>query len=600
MHPANHALARIFSDMSALYRYLGPAERFREIAYAKAARTLDNMKEDIRLYCREHNPDDIPGVGESMAEKILEFIRGGKVGLYEDLKKKVPFELLDLMHINGLGPATLKTIHENLGIETKEAFIHALESGAMEKIKGFGKARIEAIRRGMKLHKSGESRLPLHTALELSDKILSELKTIRQISRIEVAGSLRRRKETIGDIDILMATSPKERSRVMELFLAMPFVKKILAKGETKASITEADFDKQVDLRIVNEEEWGAALLYFTGSKEHNIRLRTLARDRGWKINEYGVFDLKTAERIAGKTEEEIYRLFDFSFIPPELREDRGELNLAADHKIPDLIEKSDIRGDLHLHSDSSDGNSGILQLAQFAMKNYPYDYIVITDHSKSERIAGGMDEAEFLKQIQEIDALNLQLGKDFIKKGAEVDILQDGSLDLDDQLLSKLDWVCASIHSGFGKDNTERLLKACHHPLVHCIGHPTGRLIGKREAYRADWKKVFETAARTGTALEINAQPDRMDLNDEMARQAIEAGVKLVISTDSHLPENLEFMKEGVFIARRAGCTSGDILNTGYWKRLEKFTAEKKSKAEKKESFISSLFKYEYITEPF
>ena len=590
MFPANHALARIFSEMAAMYRYMGSSERFREVAYARAARTIDNFSEDIIQFAQTKNPDDIPGVGESIAVKIKEYIRTGAVALHHELKKQVPYELLDLMNITGLGPQTLKNIHKNLKINTKEEFIQALESGKIAGLPGFGLKKTDNIRRSLKLWKENGERMLLHHARQLGENILRELKSIRGIMKAEVAGSLRRKKETIGDIDILVACQPLARQRVMDLIMALTFVKKILARGDTKASFIMADFDRQVDIRIVNPEEWGAALLYFTGSKEHNIHLRTLARDRGWKINEYGVFDLKNNRCIAGKTEEEIYNLFDFQFIPPELRENRDEFELASDHAIPRLIEPEDIRGDLHIHSKYSDGNSGIPELAKYARQNLDYEYLVITDHSKSERVAGGMDEAGFEKQMKEIDALNAELGKKFIKKGVEADILSDGTPDLSDDLLSEMDWVCASIHSGFSHDNTERLIKACHHPHVHCIAHPAGRLIGKRSGYPVDWKRVFEAAAETGTAMEINAQPDRMDLTDELARQAREAGVKLVISTDSHMPENMAFMEEGVAIARRAGCTKEDILNTRSWKELAEFSSRKKEAV--KGNFFSNLFR--------
>ena len=550
-------------DMSNIYRYLGAAERFRSTAYAKAAQSIDGLKEDVTTYLSQQTTEDIPGIGESIAEKIGEYVKTGKIRKYEELKRKVPLELLELMNVSGFGPQTLKQIHRELKISTKEALIKAIEDGRISRLKGFGPKKVENMKRGLKLQKQASERMPLWKAMQIGERIVNQLRVLEEIREIELAGSIRRGKETIGDIDILIACDPAHRRKVIEFFTRVPDVKVVLAKGETKASILIKERNVQVDLRVINDQEWGAALLYFTGSKEHNIYLRTLAREKGLKISEYGVFDASSQKRLAGKNEKEIYDLFGLQFIPPELREMRDEFELAAKRKIPRLIELEDIKGDMQMHSTWSDGSMDIEPLARFVMKNYPYEFIVLTDHSKSSRIAHGMDEREFLKEIREIERINKKLGKNYILKGVEVDILADGSLDLKDDLLRKMDWVCASIHSGFTKDNTERLVKACQHPLVHCIGHPTGRLIGKREPYKADWEEVFKAAAKAGTAMEINAQPDRMDLKDELARQAVEAGVKLTISTDSHTAAQFAFMKLGVLVARRAGCKKGNVLNT-------------------------------------
>jgi DNA polymerase (family 10) len=388
---------------------------------------------------------------------------------------------------------------------------------------------------------------------------------------------VRRRKETIGDIDILVTCARGDRKKVIDAFVSLKDKKTVLAKGDTRASIILKSYGRQVDLRIVNDYEWGAGLLYFTGSKEHNVHLRTLAKEKNLKINEYGVFRIEDEKRVAGETEEEIYKLFGFQYIPPELREMHGEVEKAAKRRLPKLIDLKDIRGDMQMHSTWSDGEMDISELAEYVLKNYNYEYIVLTDHSQAARVAGGMNESEFRQQVKKIDAINKKLGKSFSKKGVEVDILANGKLDLADSLLAEMDWVCASIHSGFKKDNTERLIRACENPYVNTIGHPSGRLIGMREAYPVDWKKVINAAAQTGTALEINAEPDRMDLNDDLARMAREAGVMLTISTDSHSANNYEFMKLGVFVARRAWCTAGDILNTRSWKEIEKFVRAKR-----------------------
>jgi DNA polymerase (family 10) len=332
-----------------------------------------------------------------------------------------------------------------------------------------------------------------------------------------------------------------------------------------------------VDVRLVQEQQYGAALLYFTGSKEHNVKLRERAKQKGWKLNEYGLFDLKSHRQLAGRTEEQIYALLGLQYIPPELREDRGEWEAAAQHTMPVLVDQRQIRGDLQMHSRWSDGAENIAAIAGYVVKTFPhYEYIVITDHSPSERIAHGLQPADFRKQFREIETFNRQLGRNFVKKGVEVDILPDGRMDLPDDLLAEMDWVVAAIHSGLTEDNTQRLCKACEHPLVHCIAHPSGRLIGKREPYPVDWTKLFIKLAETSTAIEINAQPERLDVKDDLVKQAIESGVKVVISTDAHSLPQLHYMNLGVAVARRGWCTKKDVLNTGSWDKIEAFKKQK------------------------
>lgn len=579
MSDINRQLSNIFKDMSSIYQYMGGDERFRALAYLKASRAIGTLQEDISVFVKKDSLEEIPGIGESIAEKIKEFVKTGKIKKYEELKKRVPHGIMEMLEIKGFGPQSLKTIHEKLNINSKEELIAAMNDGRISSIKGFGRKKVENMLRGLKLHKVVEERMLLWNALQLGERIVTELKQLKEVKQIDLAGSLRRKKETIGDIDILVACAQKDRKKIVNRFTSVDFAKEVLVKGDTKASIILKENNRQTDLRIVDENEWGSALLYFTGSKEHNIHLRTIAKEKGMKISEYGVYRVKDDKRVAGKTEEEIYNLFGFQWMPPEIREDKGEMELAAKKKIPKLIELKDIKGDLQMHSTWSDGMHSIEELAKFVLKNYNYEYIVITDHSKAERVAGGMSEKEFLKQIKEIHSANKILGKDFIKSGAEVDILNDGSLDLGDELLAQLDWVCASVHTGLNKENTERLIKACENPYVCCIGHPSGRLIGKREEYPVEWKEVFKIAKQTGTALEINAQPDRMDLKDELAFAAREAGVILTISTDSHTTGNFSFMNLGVAVARRAWCTAGDVLNTKSWKEINRFIQSKRSK---------------------
>lgn len=578
MFSSNHALARLFQEMASMYEYLGAGERFRALAYAKAARVVDGLTKEVADYDRKQL-DALPGIGKGIAEKCLEFARTGKVRKHAELKRLVPYELMGLMQVRGFGPASLRQLHEGLGIRTQAGLLKALQSGRVSRLKGFGAKKVEAMLRGLKLRASTEGRILLWEAMEIGEKILAQLRAIPAVKRIELAGSVRRRKETIGDLDLLLACAPGDRKRILGQFLLISDRKRVLQKGDTKASLLLRRHELQVDLRVVNEQEWGAALLYFTGSKEHNIFLRTRGKQRGWKINEYGVFRERDGKRLAGADEEDIYRLFGMSWIPPELRENRGEFALAEKHRLPELIEEQDIRGDLHSHSSWSDGQMSIPELATRVKELGRYDYFVLTDHSRSERIAGGLNEQQFLRQIREIDRVNKQAGGTLIRKGVEVDILADGSLDLPDRLLEKFDWVCASIHAGLSRDNTDRLLAACRNPYVNCIGHPSGRLIGKRDAYPVDWTRVFRAARETGTALEINAQPDRMDLNEDLARRAVSAGVQLVISTDNHAPDHFRLMRLGVAIARRAGCSRDSILNTGSWKKLEAFVEKKRNK---------------------
>ena len=564
----NKNLAAIFRQMAACYRYLGAAERFRTIAYENAARTMDSLKEDVSVYADNvKHLDQLKGIGESIAEKIIEYLQTGRIKTFAQLQKQVPMELLELMEVNGMGPSTLKTLHEALGIDNRDKLILAIEKGKLSSLKGFGEKKIGNIKRALKLYKESGTRLLLWDALLIGESILTDITKIKGVVRAELAGSLRRRKETIGDIDIIIACASRSRKQIIRNFTSLPQVARTIAAGDTKASVVLKEHNTQVDIRLVEESEYGSALLYFTGCKEHNIRLRLMAKEKGWKISEYGIFEAASDKRLGGETEKQMYDALGMDFIPPELREDKGEIEQAQKNTLPKLVESKDIKGDLQMHSTWSDGAESIETIARHVIKYFPqYEYIVITDHSPTERIAHGLKPEDFKKQFAEIDKVNKSLGKDFVKKGVEVDILSDGSLDLPDALLTEFDWVTASIHSGFHKDNTERLLKACEHPSVHCIGHPSGRLIGKREAYTVDWHKLFKKAADTGTCIEINAQPQRLDLKDDLVHEAIKLGVIITISTDAHNVNQFDFMQLGVDVARRGWCEKENILNTKPW----------------------------------
>ncbi len=579
MYNINKDLANIFKKMAAIYEFLD--DEFRARAYMRAAHIIEDLPDDIRNYVKEGKLYKIKGIGPSISSKIIEYIRDGKISKYEELKKQIPEDFIELIDLQGIGPKTLKKIYEELGIKTKEELIQALKDGRVEKLEGFGPKKVEKMLKAIQLYEISKRRMLLWDALEVSRYLESQLRKLKEVQFVETAGSIRRRKPTVGDIDILVVSEDEDRMKIMDYFAALPEVKEVLVKGPKKTSIifkTEK-IETQVDLRIFKKEEIGAALQYFTGSKQHNVHLREIAKEKGLKINEYGVYKVDTGEKIAGETEESVYKSVGMDFIPPELREDRGEIEAALEHKLPKLVELKDIKGDMHVHSTWTDGAFSIKEIADFVLKHYKYEYIVITDHSKSQRVAHGLDEEKLIQEIEEIKQINKMLGLDFIKKGIEVDILIDGSLDLSDEVLSKLDWVVASVHSHFSRDNTDRILKAMENPYVNVIGHPTGRLIGVREGYPLDIDAVIKKAKETGTALEINAQPLRMDLDDIWIKKCVEEGVKLVISTDSHNLGNFAYMEIGVGLARRGWATKKDILNTKSWKEIQKFVNQKRKK---------------------
>jgi len=573
----NTELYRIFHRMADCYRYLGRNERFRAVAYEAASRTLANLRRDIITYADDiHKLDQLKGIGEGIAEKIVEYIQTGRISTYEQLKQQVPEELLELLDINGFGPATIRLLHDRLNVSNRRELIDAVRAGKLDGIRGIGPKKTEHMKRSLKIYKDAEPRMLLWDAILCGQEILRAVRPLPGVEKAELAGSLRRGKETVGDIDIVIQSDKSIRLGLVNRLTRMRQVESIAASGETRISMVLTN-KIQVDIRIVEEKEFGAAMLYLTGSKEHNIKMRALAAGKNCKLNEYGLFNAKTGAYIAGRTEEEIYRRLGLQYIAPELREDAGEIALASRQRVPSLVSFNHIKGDMQMHSRWSDGEDTIEHIAQYVMNAFPhYEYIVVTDHSPSARIAHGLQPEEFIRQFAEIDKINAKLGYNFIKKGVETDILGDGSLDLPDNMLQQFDWVIASIHSGFTDDNTQRLLKACENPYVHCIGHPSGRLIGNRDPYPLNWEQLFNKAAATGTAIEINAQPCRLDLRDDLAGMAMKEGVQLVINTDAHGLVQFDYMQLGVSVARRAGCKKQDILNTMHWDDILKFKANK------------------------
>lgn len=550
---------------------------FKVRAYEKAAMTIGALTKDINEIVEADKLAGLPGIGESIALKIKELVETGELKYFEELEKEIPPELLSLLTIPGMGPKTIKKLWKELGITNKDKLKEAVLSGKLSKLKGFGKKTEENILKGLEQVKKFAERFPLGRVYPLAELIVKDLKRKSPVKQISIAGSIRRMKDTIGDIDILVTSD--EPQKIMEAFTNLPHFTEISAKGETKSS-AKTSMGVQVDIRVVDDSEYGAALYYFTGSKAHNIEVRKIAVSKGLKVNEYGIFRVKDDVKIAGKTEEEIFKAIGLSYIPPEMRENTGEIELALKGELPKIIELSDIKGDLHIHTYQSDGTNTIEELREAALSLH-YEYLAITDHSSSMGITGGMESSDFLKQIEGINDLNNKRGKKpYILTGVEVDIKSDCTLNLPDEILKEFDIVIASIHSGFKESKehlTERILSAVYNPYVTIIGHPTGRKIAEREAYPLDLDKIFEVASKTGTIMELNSFWDRLDLNDVNCRKAQDLGVMVVISTDAHSVEHFNMMKFGVATARRGWLEKRNVLNTYNLKDLLTIIKNKK-----------------------
>lgn len=567
----NREIGEIFDKIADILDLLND-NPFRIRAYRNAGANIRELSEDIEDLAERNKLPKIPGVGPDLLEKVKEFISTGKIKDYEELKKRVPEGLTELLEIQGLGPKTVSKLNKELGIRNLEDLQRALEGEEILKLRGMGEKKVEDIRRGVELFKKGVGRTPLGIALPLAEGIIYEISKIPGTEGTVAAGSLKRMRETVGDIDIL--TMAEDGERVVKAFTKFPFVKEVLAAGDTKGSVI-LENGIQVDLRVVEPESYGAALIYFTGSKAHNIKLRTIALEKGLKINEYGVF--RGDKKIAGETEEEVYKVLGLPWIPPEIREDKGEIEVAQNGKLPALVELEDIKGDLHMHSKWSDGKATIEEMA-LKVKELGYEYIAMTDHSPSSRIAGGLSIERLYEKKKEVEAINKKIKGIKILMGSEVDIKSDGSLDYPDEVLRDLDIAIAAVHSGFKMDEesmTRRIAKALQNPFVHALVHPTGRLIGRREGYEVDMDRIIKAAKEYGKALEINSHYLRLDLNDVNVRKAINMGVKIVISTDSHLPDQLGMMRLGVATARRGWAEKKDVLNTMRLNELSKWLNE-------------------------
>lgn len=555
----NRLVAKILYEVADLLELEGV--EFKPRAYRRAAQAVESCPIPIEDLVEQGRLHELPGVGESIAQKIEEIVRTGKLALHEELKAKLPVDLYALTQVEGVGPKTVKLLYEALGVRTLEDLERVAREGKIREVKGLGPKIEEKILRGLQEARGAEKRELLGYALPLARHLCQKLLASGLFVRVEPAGSLRRGKETVGDLDILaISAHPEEAARA---FCTLPEVEEVLAQGPKKSSV-RLHGGLQADLRIVPEESFGAALQYFTGSKAHNIRLRERAVARGWKLNEYGLFDAED-RRIAGRTEEEIYQALGLAWIPPELREDQGEIQAAEVGALPKLVALSEILADLHVHTDWSDGKM-TLQEAVEAARARGLRYIAITDHLRFAQAIPGLSADDLRRQIEEIRRLNEKLSDFRLLCGVEANIARDGTVDVPRDLLPELDLVIASVHTHFRlskKEMTERLVRAVEDEGVDVLGHPTGRLIGERPAYEVDWDEVFRRAAKAGTALEVNANPQRLDLPADLIRRALDYGVRFLLGTDAHAPEHLDFLEYGVLTLRRGWAEAADVLNT-------------------------------------
>lgn len=556
----NQQISRIFNEIADLLEIKGE-NQFRIRAYRKAAQNIESLSKDVAQLA-ENELTGIPGIGKDLAGKIREFISTGAVKTHRELREEIPESLIMLLSIPGLGPKTAKLLHDKLNISSMDSLERLAHEHKLSGLPGIKDKTEKNILKGIEMIRRGKERQPIGKVLPLADEIRHRLLKTSPLKELEIAGSLRRWKDTIKDIDLLAVSDEPEKA--MNAFVRLPLVDRILMRGPTKSSVITKD-GIQVDLRVVEERSFGAAMAYFTGSKEHNIRLREMAVRAGIKINEYGIFRVKDNKRLGGEKEGDIYRLLGLPYIPPELREDNGEIEAAIEGSLPDLVEPGDIRGDLHVHTNYSDGSHSLEELAEAARKR-GYEYIAITDHTKGLGVARGLNEEKIINELNAVRALNRKIRGFRLLMGVEVDIRSDYTLDLPDEVLKQLDIVVASIHSGFrqGREQlTKRLISAVNNPYVTVIAHPTGRLIGERDAYDIDMERVLKTAAEKGRAIEINAYPLRLDINDVYAKRAKEIGVPIAISTDAHITSQFDYIRYGVSTARRGWLEKNDIINT-------------------------------------
>jgi DNA polymerase (family 10) len=581
----NREVAELFYEAADILEF--QQVEWKPRAYRKAAQNIENFGEDIeKIYEKRGKAGltEIPGVGESIADHIAEYLETGKIEKFEKLKRKAPSGTTEMMEIRGLGAKKTKRLADALGINTLSDLKDAVKAHRIRRLEGFGEKSEENIAKAIEQYEKSHDRIILGKALPLAEEIISALKAKCEntckvdLSKIIYTGSLRRLRETIGDIDILAEAEREEAVKVMDAFTSLSEVEQVILKGSTKSSIILKE-GTSIDLRVVPPESYGAALQYFTGSKEHNIELRNIAIREGYKLSEYGLYLKDSGEQVEGKSEEEIYEKLGLAYIPPELRENRGEIKASANNTLPKLVEAGDLRGDLHIHTNYSEGQENLETMIQ-KVDALGYEYVAATDHSRSQRIANGMEIETLKAQWEEIDKLSKRF-KIKILKGCEVEILKDGSLDYPDEILKGLDIVVGAVHSGFSapeRKMTERIVTALENECLDILAHPSGRLLGKRKAYDVSFEKVFETAAINRKILEINSQPSRLDLNDELILRAKEFDLKFSISTDSHSISDLASIRYGLGQARRGWLEKEDIVNTYPYSRLNEFFKKLKS----------------------
>ena len=578
----NQELAKIFNDMARFLEMDGVA--FKPYAYQRAALSLESLNKDVAEIYRNGGTKallEIPGVGKAIADHIEEYLKTGKIKHYEDFKKKLPLKMDELIRVEGLGPRKVKILYQKLGIKNLKDLEKAVKSHKIAPLFGFGEKTEKNILQGLEFLKRDKGRFLLGEIMPTAKDVFEKLKNLKEVDQISFAGSLRRRKETIGDADILVVS--KNAKKVMDFFVELDGIEKVWAKGGTKSSVRmQQGFD--IDLRVLPKESYGSALQYFTGSKEHNIATRKIAIEKGLKLSEYGIF--KGKKQIAGTTEEDVYKAIGLPYIEPELRENEGEIEAGLNNKLPKIIGYKDIKGDLHCHSNWDGGENSIEQMARSAME-MGYEYIGISDHTKFLKIENGLDEKQLLKQSEAIKKINEKIrqvirpgapsndgAKFCVLHGCECNILADGSVDIKDDVLEKLDYVIAGVHSQLKMEKREmmaRIEKAMRNKNIDILAHPTGRIVGQRDEYQIDFDKILQLAKETGTILEINSS-SRLDLRDIYIRRAKNQGVKMIINTDAHEKEQLNFMEYGISQARRGWAEKEDIVNTNSVEELLKY----------------------------
>jgi len=564
----NSDVARVLYEIADYLELQGVS--FKPQAYRRAAASIEGLEGDIAEYHRSGRLREIPGVGEAIAEKIGELMDTGKLGYLEKLRAEIPHELLGLLEIPEVGPKTAMVLYKELGIRNVDDLKQAIFNHRLQGIKGFGPKTEEKLLQGIRIVESRAGRSLLGTAYKAADEVFKYLQKSVQGARLSIAGSLRRMKETIGDIDILAASD--DPTTVMDSFVSFQGAQEVLEKGDTKSSI-RLKTGIQVDLRVVPRTSFGAALQYFTGSKEHNVELRKLAISKGMKISEYGLFERETNRQIGGEDEEEIYHMLGMQYPPPELREARGEIEAALKNALPDLVGYDELRGDLHCHTEWSDAYGSIEELQRKASE-MNYEYVSVSDHSKSLRIARGLSEERLLEQIEEINRIRERNDRPWVFASSEVDILESGKLDYPKKIIEQLDYAVISVHSKFKMDEkqmTERIVTAMSNEKVKILAHPTGRMIGQREPYTFDFEKVIDAAKQNGIAMEINSFPERLDLNDINVRRVIDQGIRIAVNSDAHSPDQMEYTRFGIATARRGWAERSDVINAMPLDKLRK-----------------------------